>query len=89
VTKIHELKCWPEYFAQIVNDTKTFEIRKDDRGFQVGDFLRLREWEPEVEQYSGRECTRQIVYIMGHSAIGPLLASGYVCMSLRRHEDAV
>ena len=42
----HELKTWPEYFAPTAAGVKTFEVRRDDRGFRVGDRLRLREFEP-------------------------------------------
>lgn len=43
---IHELKVWPDYFARLADGSKTFEVRKDDRGFQAGDELLLREWDP-------------------------------------------
>ena len=33
----HTLKVPAEYADAIVNGTKTFEIRKNDRGFKVGD----------------------------------------------------
>ena len=39
---IHELKCAPDYFARLADGSKTFEIRKDDRGYQAGDELVLR-----------------------------------------------
>ena len=38
----HELKTDPEVFDQVMDGEKTFEIRKDDRGFNVGDDLLLR-----------------------------------------------
>ncbi len=44
---IHDLKCWPGDFAAIEAGTKTHEARRDDRGFAVGDTLRLREWTPD------------------------------------------
>ena len=43
VYRIHELKTWPQFFDSIVDGTKTFELRKDDRGFEVGDAVLLRE----------------------------------------------
>ncbi|MEG0259568.1 MAG: DUF3850 domain-containing protein [Lysinibacillus sp.] len=33
----HDLKILPEYLEAVVSGKKTFEIRKNDRDFQVGD----------------------------------------------------
>lgn len=55
-------KCLPEYFKAVKNREKTFEIRKDDSDYQVGDILRLREW--NGEKYTGNEVIRQITYII-------------------------
>jgi len=43
----HELKCHPIYFERIVSGQKKFEVRKNDRNFQVGDTLLLKEYDPE------------------------------------------
>lgn len=51
---MHELKCWPRYFEPVSNGSKPFEIRLNDRGYQVGDTLLLREWDPDSERYTGR-----------------------------------
>lgn len=61
---VHELKSWPELFEPMVQGVKTHDLRRaDDRQFQVGDHLRLREYDPRAERYSGRECTVEITYI--------------------------
>ncbi|MFN3652593.1 MAG: ASCH/PUA domain-containing protein [Armatimonadota bacterium] len=62
--QMHELKIWPEYFEAIRTGKKTFEVRKDDRGFQVGDLLLLREWDPETKTYSGRALFRDVSYVL-------------------------
>ncbi len=61
---IHELKTWPPYFQAILDFTKTFEVRRDDRGFMVGDHLLLAEWDPKIQSYTGRKLETTIMYIM-------------------------
>lgn len=61
---VHELKTWPIYFEAILTEEKPFEARKDDRGFEVGHDLRLREWNPENSQYTGREIITGITYVL-------------------------
>ncbi len=39
----HELKTWAPYFQQVRAHEKRFEIRKNDRNFQVGDTVTLFE----------------------------------------------
>lgn len=42
----HILKTWPNVFEAIEDGRKRFEWRQDDRGFEVGDILVLRKWDP-------------------------------------------
>jgi len=51
---IHSLKTWKQYFQQIVDGQKTFEVRKNDRGFKVGDILILDEYDNETKEFTGR-----------------------------------
>lgn len=51
--KLHELKIKDEYFNAIIESKKTFELRKNDKDYQVGDLIHF------VEVY------RDIAYIGG------------------------
>lgn len=81
---IHCLKIWPEHFREVLSGAKPFEIRKDDRGFTVGDLVCLREFEPTTQDYTGRELQRRISCIT--RSAGPVaLLDGLVVLGL---EDA-
>jgi len=43
----HELKLHPKYFERVSRGEKTFEVRKNDRDYQVGDTVIMREFDPE------------------------------------------
>lgn len=64
--KTHELKTWPVHFREVASGNKTFESRLDDRGFETGDQVRLREYVPDLvnPEYTGREITATIGYIL-------------------------
>lgn len=64
----HELKVWPSYFEEVRKGTKNFEIRNDlDKGFQKGDWVLLREFDPKAFSpqlaYSGRQLMARIGYV--------------------------
>ena len=48
----HELKIWPQYFSRVKDGSKTFEVRENDRGYQPGDTVFLREWDPALETHT-------------------------------------
>lgn len=58
----HYLKIHPIYLKHILNESKTFEVRKNDRNFQKGDTLVLQEYEDS--KYSGREVEVEITYVL-------------------------
>lgn len=60
----HALKTWPEYYKAVESGEKTFEIRRFDRPFKVGDTLLLQEWDNKNEQYTGQELKMTITYIL-------------------------
>lgn len=59
----HDLKILPEYFEPVLQGTKTFEIRCNDRNFQVGDLINLHEFSEATNTYTGRIIHRKISYI--------------------------
>jgi hypothetical protein len=65
-TMHHQLKTWPVFFQAIREGRKTFEIRENDRGFQVGDTVELIEYDPENPNgmpFSGRKIHASIAYL--------------------------
>jgi len=85
--KIHELKSWPQFFTRVISGEKTFELRVNDRDFKLGDFLFLREYDPQTEQYSGRFQYARITYILGEidHALQHVLHPDYVILALSLH----
>lgn len=81
----HELKCWPQYFRPLADGVKTFELRRDDRGFSLFDILRIREFVPLTGKYTGREVTRRVVYILHGPKLG--LADGWLILGLGPTDD--
>lgn len=58
----HELKIKPEYLKEVAEGNKTFELRKNDRDFKVGDWLQLHEY--IGGKYTGKFYTVKIKYIL-------------------------
>ena len=73
------LKILPKYFKDVESGKKNFEIRKNDRKYEVGKWLCLREYNGE---YTGNFVIRQIEYIFeGTGEYG--LAEGYCILGLK------
>jgi len=90
----HELKTDPVVFQAMIDGGKTYELRKDDRGFSVGDMLTLREtkyagWQmhnnhplPNLPlEYTGRATGRVVTHILRGPIYG--LAEGWVILSCK------
>lgn len=78
-TPDHVLKILPEYFEAGFKDEKRFELRKDDRGYKVGDYILLKEW--DGEKFTGRMMARKITYILRDAEQYGLMP-GYCILSL-------
>lgn len=80
------LKTDPAVFQDVLKGKKTFEIRFNDRGYQVGDLIVLKETKFTGQQmgegrpliYTGREMQKQISYILS----GYGLQDGWVILGI-------
>ena len=77
----HTLKTWPVYYWDVVVGAKTFEIRRNDRNFKVGDELVLREYDPDKEVYTGEEIIVYVDYIVSTDGL-PGISEGLCAMSI-------
>lgn len=77
---IHKLKTWPQFFDAVASGVKGFELRKDDRGFQVGDVLLLQECD-QLGNYSGREVSRLVLYMLNAASFSGI-EKGYCILGL-------
>lgn len=69
---IHEIKVYPRFFSALWDGSKPFEVRKNDRGYTVGDECNCREFHP-VRGYSGQSVLMKITYVLhgGNFGIDP------------------
>lgn len=87
--KTHELKTDPEVFQAVWSGKKKFEIRKDDRGFEVGDDLLLLETKATGAEmaagapleFTGKKIECQVGYILRGPCYG--LMDGWCIMCFR------
>lgn len=77
---IHALKISPEYFDAVISGEKTFEVRKNDRPFLVGDLIALNEWDEETQQYTRNSCLVYIDYVLDSA---DYCKDGYVILSIK------
>lgn len=71
----HELKSCPRFFDAVASLRKTFEIRRNDRNFKVGDRLMLREW--DGQKFTGRWLARRVTYVSDYEQ-----KDGFVVMAI-------
>jgi hypothetical protein len=93
--KVHRVKSWPESFRAVVTGRKRFEMRIDDRGYQPGDTIELREYTPNVDQLQlvpgagtpGTFSGRSWMGIVGYVSRGGPLPAGWCAFDLISVED--
>jgi ParB family transcriptional regulator, chromosome partitioning protein len=80
---VHEIKTRADVFDASAKGLKTFEFRYDDRGYEVGDQLRLLEFTDgrEFGALTGRVLTVVVTYLLRGGEFG--IPTGYVVMSIK------
>lgn len=65
---VHILKELPQFFEAVKSGKKTFEVRKKDRDYKVGDYIVLNEYDisrsVNLDGYTGSSIFLRIVYIL-------------------------
>lgn len=80
--KYHVLKLLWSFENDILDGKKSFEIRKNDRGFQRGDFIRFQ----VIDNRENPTCNYPIedkVYIITYVMNGYGLQDGYVVLGIQ------
>ena len=73
----HYIKILPEYYDAIDSGKKTFEVRFNDRNYQIHDILHLQEWIDG--EYTGREMAVEVTYLLDNPNY---CKEGYVIMAI-------
>lgn len=77
--KVHQIKLAAMFFDDVASGRKSFEIRKNDRGYKVGDILEMMEFKSGKE--TGRMIRAKVTYMMEeHTGI----EEGYCVMGIER-----
>lgn len=84
----HTLKTDPPAFDAVERGDKTFEVRRDDRGFQKGDVLILEKFDRVKQRHvldtwgNRQTLRRKIKFILTGGQYG--IEPGHVVMAIRK-----
>ena len=82
--KVHDVKLGATFFDDVKTGRKTFELRKNDRGYKEGDTIVLHEYKNGAT--TGRTITKKIVYML-EDFTG--LEDGYCILGLGEVEETL
>lgn len=88
--RTHTLKTWSVYWDAVERGEKTFEVRRDDRGFQNGDILVLRRmvqssaggWNEDRSDNQPKDIRRKVTFILMGGQFG--VEPGFVVMGMTK-----
>jgi ASC-1-like (ASCH) protein len=78
----HELKIHQKYLMRIVTGAKSFEVRENDRDYQVGDTIHFL---PLEDEYNNVYDVRQPlpIYEISYIHVGLGMRDGYAVLAIR------
>ena len=76
--KTHLLKLADQYWEPVLAGSKAFEVRRDDRGFEVGDRVRFRRVDSEAEM----GMAFVITYVLTHADFPEGIPEGWCVFGL-------
>ena len=82
--KVHDVKLGTTFFDDVKTGRKTFELRKNDRGYKEGDIIVMHEYKDGTT--TGRTITKKIVYML-EDFTG--LEDGYCILGLGEVEETL
>ncbi|HCE2591079.1 TPA: DUF3850 domain-containing protein [Vibrio parahaemolyticus] len=80
MSKLHAIKIQTKHFSEVLAHQKTHEVRINDRDYQAGDCLNLREIDPSG-RYTGQEVNAEVSHVLHGGQFG--IAEGWCVLSLK------
>ena len=73
--RVHQLKTWSEFWDALITDDlskkKTFDVRKFDKDFKIGDYLLLQNYDQLNGVYLKDTVWKKITYILSDERFLP------------------
>jgi len=78
--KVHILKVHPQFWPSLIDGSRCFEVRRNDRKFKAGDVLEFGLYDPKVG-FIGEVAERRVVtYILEHEDFPQGVGCGFVVL---------
>ena len=82
----HAVKTWTNFYKDQEAGKKLFELRKDDRPYNIGDKFLSQEYDQNKNEYTGKENTFIIAYILRDAEMFGL-KQGYCILQLEEIDN--
>lgn len=79
----HVCKTWMPFHQELIDEIKTFEIRRNDRNYKVGNIFVSKEWDASKGEFTGRVAWFTIKYVTDAKGMG-LLVRDVVALGLSK-----